>query len=131
MAVPSFLRVIRLACKLYVSPTLIGRARSRVYTSGPSIYTRTDSTSSRIRAAFSGRLSSSTSSSSDDHGSPQINVFAPLEEVWEALEEWFLLLLSEMEVIEGEAGIDDCVLLDSGLQSGKGMIASRRWLKYK
>ncbi|XP_028411052.1 E3 ubiquitin-protein ligase HACE1-like [Dendronephthya gigantea] len=118
VAVPSFLRVIRLVCKLYVKP-LIGRARSRVYTSGPSIYTRTDSTSSRIRAAFSGRSSSSTSSNSDDHESPQTNVFAPLEEVWEALEEWFLLLLSEMEVIEGEAGIDDCVLLDSGVQSGK------------
>ena len=79
------------------------------------MYGRADSTSSRIRAAFSGRLSSSTSTSSDDHESPQTNVFAPLEEVWEALEEWFLLLLSEMEDIEGEAGVDDCVLLDDGI----------------
>ena len=49
-------------------------------------------------------------------------MFAPLEEVWEALEEWFLLLLSEMEDIEGGAGIDDCVLLDNGLYNVKGKL---------
>ena len=119
MAVPSFLRTIKLACKLYVIPTLLGNSRPRVYTSGPSLYARADSTGSRIRAAFSGRLSSSTSSSCDDVESPQANVFAPLEEVWEALEEWFLLLLSEMEDIEGEVGTDDCALFDGGKYFGK------------
>lgn len=86
------------------------------------MYARADSTSSRIRAAFSGRLSISTSSSCDDQDSPQSNVFAPLEEVWKALDEWFLLLLNEMEDIEGEAGIDDCVLSDGGLYYGKGKL---------
>ena len=93
-----------------------------MYTSGPSLYARADSTSSRIRAAFSGRLSSSTSTSSDDHESPQANVFAPLEEVWEALDKWFLLLAREMADIEGEAGIDDCAILDGGLFSGKAIV---------
>ena len=90
------------------------------------MYARTDSTSSRIRAAFSGRLSSSTSSSGEDQDSPQSNVFAPLEEVWEALDEWFLLLLNEMEDIEGEAGIDECVLSDGGFYSSKGVISDVR-----
>jgi hypothetical protein len=49
-------------------------------------------------------------------------VFTPLEEVWGALEEWFLLLLNEMEDIEGEARTDDCALLDRGLYSGKGIV---------
>ena len=92
-----------------------------MYTSGPGFPTRTDSTSSRIRAAFSGRLSSSASTSSDDQEPPLANVFTPLEEVWEALEEWFLLLLSEMEEIEGEAGRDDTALLDCSLYSDEGI----------
>ena len=49
-------------------------------------------------------------------------MFAPLEEVWEALEEWFLLLLSEMEDIEGEVGIDDCAILDNRLYNGRGKL---------
>lgn len=116
VAVSSFLRVIRLACKLCVRPRLLSDSRSRLYTSGASMYTRADGTSSRIRAAFGNRLSSITSSSSDDHESPEANlkVFAPLEKVWEALEEWFLLLLSEMEDIESESGTGDCVLSESG-----------------
>lgn len=102
IAVSSFLHIIKVACKLYATQQLIGNIRPRVYTAGSGFYTRMDSTSSRIRAAISGRLSSSNSSSGDDHELPLADMFAPMEEVWEALEEWFFLLWNEMEEIEGE-----------------------------
>lgn len=115
IAVPSFLRVIKVACKLFATPQLIGNIRPRVYTAGSGFYTRMDSTSSRIRAAISGRLSSSNSSSSDDHELPLADMFAPLEEVWEALDEWFFLLWNEMEEIEGEVTKqEECTSVENG-----------------
>ena len=85
IAVSSFLHIIKVACKLYATQQLIGNIRPRVYTAGSGFYTRMDSTSSRIRAAISGRLSSSNSSSGDDHELPLADMFAPMK--WKRLKE--------------------------------------------
>lgn len=106
-----------------MTPHLIGNIRPRIYTAGSAFNARLDSTSSRIRAAFSGRLSSSNSSTSDDQESPSAEVFSPLEEVWEALEEWFLLLWNEMEEIEGKVSREDCTLMEDEMFASTDHIA--------
>lgn len=97
---------------------MINNPRSSVYTSGVNYNGRADSTSSRIRAAFTGRSISSSSNHGDETDSVHENVFEPLEEVWQALDEWFLLLFNEMEEIGVK--IEDCNEQDKGVHCGVG-----------